>query len=135
MAILVLPVIYFKGKTGSDFILLLHLVLHFYMPCKVSTIFIEAFLPALHWLCLVKADEQALVLSARLTGTSPVPVFLTLMLVVANFANAKLRKKTPETMAYGIHLRVLNESYPMNTNMTGFRCFSKTFAFLCFGQM
>ena len=25
----------------------------------------------------------------------------------------------------GTHLRVLNESYPMNTNMTGFRRFSK----------
>ena len=26
---------------------------------------------------------------------------------------------------YGTHLRVLGESYPMNTNMTGFRCFFK----------
>ena len=25
----------------------------------------------------------------------------------------------------GNHLRVLGESYPMNTNMTGFRCFSE----------
>ena len=25
----------------------------------------------------------------------------------------------------GTHLKVLNESYPMNTNMTGSRCFSK----------
>ena len=28
----------------------------------------------------------------------------------------------------GTHLRVLNESYPMNTNMTGLRCFSKIYA-------
>ena len=28
----------------------------------------------------------------------------------------------------GTHLRVLSESYPMNTNMTGLRWFSKIFA-------
>ena len=28
----------------------------------------------------------------------------------------------------GIHLRVLSESYPMNSNITGFRWFSKVFA-------
>ena len=34
-----------------------------------------------------------------------------------------------ETQAHGFtHLRLLNESYAMNTNMTGIRCFSKTFA-------
>ena len=30
----------------------------------------------------------------------------------------------------GTHLRVLSEGYPMNTNMTGFRFFSKNFASL-----
>ena len=30
----------------------------------------------------------------------------------------------------GTHLRVLGEKFPMNTNMTGFRWFSKIFAFL-----
>ena len=30
----------------------------------------------------------------------------------------------------GTHLRVLSESFPMNTNMTGFRCFSHFFLFL-----
>ena len=35
----------------------------------------------------------------------------------------------------GTHLRVLSKSYLMNTNMTGFRCFSKIFAFLCFGRV
>ena len=33
----------------------------------------------------------------------------------------------------GTHLRVLSESYPMNTNMTGFGWLSKIFASLCFG--
>ena len=33
----------------------------------------------------------------------------------------------------GSHLRVLSESFPMHTNMTGFRWFSKVFASLCFG--
>ena len=30
----------------------------------------------------------------------------------------------------GTHMRVLNESFPMSTNMTGFRWFSKIVAFL-----
>ena len=30
-----------------------------------------------------------------------------------------------ETLAYGTHLRVLSENYPMQSNMTGLRCFSK----------
>ena len=34
----------------------------------------------------------------------------------------------------GTHLRVLSESYPMNTNMIGFRWFSRIFASLCFGR-
>ena len=34
----------------------------------------------------------------------------------------------------GTHLRVLSESYLMNTNMTGFRLFSKIVAYLCFGR-
>ena len=33
--------------------------------------------------------------------------------------------KMTETPAIGSHLRVLNKSYPMNTNMTGFRWVSK----------
>ena len=32
----------------------------------------------------------------------------------------------------GTHLRVLGESFQMNTNMTGFIWLSKIFAFLCF---
>ena len=28
----------------------------------------------------------------------------------------------------GTHLRVISESYPMNTNVTGLTCFSKIFA-------
>ena len=32
-----------------------------------------------------------------------------------------------ETLAYGTHLTELSESYPMNTNMTEFRWFSKIF--------
>ena len=34
----------------------------------------------------------------------------------------------------GTHLRVLSKGYQMNTNMTGFRWFSKDFVSLCFGQ-
>ena len=31
----------------------------------------------------------------------------------------------------GAHLNVLREGFPMNTNITGFRWFSKPVAFLC----
>ena len=39
-----------------------------------------------------------------------------------------------EALAHCTHLRVLNESYLMDTNMTGYSCLSKVFASLCFGQ-
>ena len=59
---------------------------------------------------------------------------LTFMLLVADLANTKWCKK-PETWLkpwhMGTHLRVLNESYPMNTNMTGFRWFSQKSLSLC----
>ena len=40
-------------------------------------------------------------------------------------------KFSAEILAHGTHLRVLSEIYPMNTNMTGFRWFSKTIGSLC----
>ena len=46
-----------------------------------------------------------------------------------------MTEKWPKPWHMGTHLRVLSESYPMNTNMTGFKWFSKIFASLCFGQM
>ena len=52
----------------------------------------------------------------------------TLMLLVANLASTKLCKKTEKWLKLwhmGTHLTVLSESYPMNTNMTGIKCFSK----------
>ena len=61
---------------------------------------------------------------------------LTLMLLVANLANTKWCKNPEKWLNpwhMGTHLRVLYESYPMITNMTGFRSFSKIFASLCFG--
>ena len=40
-----------------------------------------------------------------------------------------------EALAHGYsYLRVLSQNFPMNTNMTGFRCFSKIFASPCFGR-
>ena len=51
---------------------------------------------------------------------------ITVILLVANFANIKVcknQKKIIETLYMGTHPRVLNESYPMNTNSTGFRWF------------
>ena len=40
--------------------------------------------------------------------------------------------KMTETM--GTHLRVLSESFPMNTHMTGFRCFFRNLCLLSFGR-
>ena len=57
------------------------------------------------------------------------------MLLVANGANTKWFKKSEnllEPWHMGTHLRVLSESYVMNTNMTGFRRSSKNFATLYF---
>ena len=54
---------------------------------------------------------------------------LTLMLVVANLANTKCGKKLKiycNPGGLGTHLRVISESYPKNTNMTGFRFFWTT---------
>ena len=54
------------------------------------------------------------------------------MLLLANLANRKWRKKWPKPGHMGAQLRVLSEGYPMNTNMAGFRWFSKIFASLCY---
>ena len=40
------------------------------------------------------------------------------------------KKEKDKPWHIGTHLRVLSESYPMDTNMTGFRWFSKIFASL-----
>ena len=51
------------------------------------------------------------------------------MLLVANLANTELSKNLKKLLKpwhMGTYLRVLSESYPMNTNMTEFRRFSNT---------
>ena len=57
-----------------------------------------------------------------------------LMQLVANLANTKWCEKSwkmTETLANGYwHMLVLTESFPMNTNMTGFRRFSKFLDYL-----
>ena len=62
-------------------------------------------------------------------------VIISLMLLVPNFANTKQCKKVDKWLKpwhMSIHLRVFSESYLGSTNMTGFRCFLKIFASLCF---
>ena len=62
---------------------------------------------------------------------------LTQMLLVSNLANTKWCKKSEKWLKpWGMdtHLRVLSKIYPISTNMTGFRGFSKIFASLCFGR-
>ena len=51
-------------------------------------------------------------------------------------AYSKWCKKTEKWLKpwhMGTHLRVISKSYSMNTNMTGFRGFSKVFTSFCFG--
>ena len=48
--------------------------------------------------------------------------------------NTKKQKKWLKPWHMGTHLKVLSDSYPMNTNMAGFRWFPKIFASLCFGR-
>ena len=52
---------------------------------------------------------------------------LTPLLVVPNYANTKVYKKT---WHIGAHLMVLSKSYPMKTNMTGIRWFVKNLCVL-----
>ena len=62
---------------------------------------------------------------------------LTLMLLLANLANKKWCKKswkTLETWHVGTHLRELRESFPMITNITGFRWFLKNFVYSSHGR-
>ena len=77
-----------------------------------------------------------------MTGFQSVPYHsnysnLTILLLVTNLANTKWCKKSEKWLKpwhMGTHLRVLSISYPMDTNMTGFRWFSKNFASLWFGR-
>ena len=55
---------------------------------------------------------------------------VTLMLLVANTKWCKNPEKWLEPWQFGTHMRVPSESYSMNTIMTGFRLFSKSF--FCF---
>ena len=57
---------------------------------------------------------------------------LTLMLLVAKLANTNLCKNPEKSLKpwhIGTHIKGLSESYPMSTNMAGFRWFSKIFGF------
>ena len=59
------------------------------------------------------------------------------MLLMADLDNtndAKNLEKRLNPWHMGAYLRVLSNSYPMNTNIAGFRWVSKMLAYLCFGQ-
>ena len=66
------------------------------------------------------------------------PLFYNSYAAGGQFDQYKNMQKKPEKWLkpwhMGTHLRQLRESYPMDTNMIGFRWFSKFFASLCFGQ-
>ena len=64
--------------------------------------------------------------------TESIQLPLTLVLLVANLANSKWCKKLEKWLKHwhmDTHLRVINESYPMIANMTGFKWFLENFAF------
>ena len=86
------------------------------------------------WIALVEGLPSHILYTIHQNPESVYLSILTLMLLVANLANSKWCKKKIEKWLkpwqMGTHLRVLGESSPMNTNMTGLRLFSKIFASL-----
>ena len=63
---------------------------------------------------------------------------LTLMLLVANLVNMKWWQKAEKWLKpwqMGTHLRVLSETIPMNTSMTGLRCFHNFLPFCAFDEI
>ena len=64
-------------------------------------------------------------------GQNSCRIIVTLMLLVTNLTNTKCKENKKQLKQWfkpwymGIHMRVLNESYPTTTNMTGFKWFSK----------
>ena len=93
--------------------------------------------PCVHQTLRTYRDQMRHGRNAVDTCDSHVLVVLTSMLLLANLANTKWCKipwKWLKPWQMGTNLRVLSESYPMDTNMTVFRWFSELFASLCFGQ-
>ena len=66
--------------------------------------------------------------------TTPIKLLLTLRLLVTNLNNTNDAEKTQKQMTETLEHGWSSESYPMNTNATGFKWFSKLFASLCFGR-
>ena len=79
---------------------------------------------------------NSLILTVAKSSLTILVKSLTLMLLEANLDIIKWCKKPEKSLKpwhIGTHLRVLSESYLMNGNITGFRCFSKIVESLCFG--
>ena len=92
------------------------------MVCKAFWIFLP-------W-TKVTSVWKGLRLDPKLINCIVITELLTLILVVTYLAKTKWCRNTEKWMKpwhMGTHLRVLSDSYPMNTNMTGFRWFSKIF--------
>ena len=88
-----------------------------------------------YWCIPKQLVPNGAIKSKALLLTSSSGPSLTLMLLVANFANIKWCKNLEKCLKpwhMGTYLSVCNESYPMNTKMTGFRWFLKGLASLCF---
>ena len=134
----------------SAFVNRLHLIFKIFKICfqhSFQDIWFSYLMPWLfpvYFQCLDFADKKLyqMILNILQTTLSPQTVckglciawcVLTLILVVENWANTKRCKNTEKVLKpwqMGTHLNVLSKSYPMNTNMTGLRWFSKSFAFL-----
>ena len=101
--------------------------------------------PVWFWLVLSPLNTEKLaylgqipISQAKVSEVTKLPVMLlTFMLLVDNFANTKWCKNPEKWLKpwqMGTHLRVLGESFQMNTKTTGFQWFFKNLAFLCFGR-
>ena len=83
------------------------------------------------------ANPNSSCLDYLIKGTNSLRVLTLIAGGGLNLAITKQWEKPEEWLKLwhmGTHLRVLSKRYPMNTNMTGCRWFSKIFAFLCFGR-
>ena len=104
------------------------LVVHIHLDAKLGFIVVHSFArPLLELSLLIRLKRE------REPVIDDMESRFTLMLLVANWPlqnTAKETRKWLEHWHIGIHLRVLSESFPMNTNMTGFKCLKK----ICFGR-
>ena len=115
--------------SGSVFLLMISLESRMIIPNIWGVVVWMFFIRFLLWYFLKYAFAYKI--SSTLSACFWPLWSLTLMLLLANFTKwCKNPEKWLKPWQMGTHLRALSKSFPMNTNMTGSRRFSK-FKYLC----